>query len=82
MEKTKKEVNMVAVQTKRANAQTLTCFIAFIATAVLAVAMVIAACALPVLFNVTAVICWISMALEAASVGLGFVAYWVKRNAL
>lgn len=77
-----KEIELVAVRPKKANAQALTCFIACIATVVLAVVMMIAACVLPVLFNVTAVICWISMALEAASAGLGFVAYWIKRNAL
>lgn len=82
MAKTTKEIDLVAVQPKKANAQSLTCFISCIATAVLAVTMMIAACALPVLCNVTAVICWISMALEAASAGLGFVAYWINRNAL
>lgn len=82
MEKAKKEVNLVGLETKKANAQSLTCFVAFIATAVFAVAMMIAACALPMVCNVTAVICWISMGLEAASAGLGFVAYWIWRNAL
>jgi hypothetical protein len=82
MGKVKKEINLVGLETKKANAQSLTCFVAFVATAVLAVAMMIAACVLPVLFDVTAVICWISMGLEAASAGLGFVAYWIKRNAL
>lgn len=77
-----KEINLVAVQPKKANAQALTCFVSCIATAVLAVAMMIAAFALPVMFNTTATICWISMALEAASDGLGFVAYWIKRNAM
>lgn len=77
-----KEIDLVAVQPKKANAQALTCFVSCIATVVLAVVMMIAACALPVVCNVTAVICWISMGLEAASAGLGFVAYWIKRNAL
>ena len=82
MEKTKKEINLVGLETKKANAQSLTCFVACIATALIAVIMMIAACALPVLCNVTATICWVSMGLEAASAGLGFVAYWIKRNAL
>lgn len=82
MEKKDKPVDLVAVQPKKANAQSLTCFVAFIATALIAVIMMIAACALPVLCNVTATICWVSMGLEAASAGLGFVAYWIKRNAL
>lgn len=82
MEKVKKEVNLVGLETKKANAQSLTCFVAFIATVALAAAMMIVACVLPVVFNVTAAICWISMGLEAASAGLGFVAYWIKRNAL
>ena len=82
MEKKDKPVDLVAVQPKKANAQSLTCFVACIATALIAVIMMIAACALPVLCNVTATICWVSMGLEAASAGLGFVAYWIKRNAL
>lgn len=76
------EIDLVAVQPKKANAQALTCFVACIATVLIAVVMMIVACTLPVMLNVTATICWISMALEAASAGLGFVAYWIKRNAL
>lgn len=82
MAKEKNEIDLVAVQPKKANAQALTCFVTCIVTTLIAVAMMIAACALPVVCNVTAVICWISMGLEAASAGLGFVAYWIKRNAL
>jgi hypothetical protein len=81
MEK-KKDIDMVAIQPKKANAQALTCFIAWIATAVFAALMIITACVLPVVFEATAVMCWVCMALEAVSAGLGFVAYWVKCNAL
>ena len=82
MENARTEINMVAMPPKKANAQSLTCFVAFIATVLLSVTMMTAACVLPVLFDVTAIICWISMALEAASAGLGLVAYWIKRNAM
>jgi hypothetical protein len=37
---------------------------------------------MPAMISVTEVICWIAMALEAASIGFGCIAYWVKRNAL
>lgn len=82
MAKEKNEIDLVAVQPKKANAQALTCFVTCIVTTLIAVAMMIAACALPAMLSVTATICWISMALEAASAGLSFVAYWIKRNAL
>lgn len=82
MEKNKNTVDMVAIQPKKANAQALTCFIAFIATTLFAVLMMAVACILPVVFNATAVMCWTCMALEAVSAGLGFVAYWIKCNAL
>ncbi len=79
----KKTFDMVAVTPKRANAQNLTCFIACITAAFLSVTLMIVACVLPAVVNtVTENICWISMGLEALSVALGLVAYWVKRNAL
>lgn len=78
----KKNVDMVAIQTKKANAQNLTCFISFVAAAALAVILMVVACVLPAIVTVTEVTCWISMALEAAAIGLGFVAYWIKTNAL
>ncbi len=77
-----KNVDMVAINTKKANAQNLTCFISFVAAAALAVILMIVACALPAIVTVTEVICWVSMALEAAAICLGFVAYWIKTNAL
>lgn len=80
---TKKDtVDMVAMQPKKANAQALTCSIAWIATMALAVILMITACVLPVIFDATAVMCWVCMLLEAVSAGLGFVAYWIWGNAL
>ena len=78
----KKTLDMVAIDTKKANAQNLTCFITFIAAVTLAIGLFLVACVLPAMTDVTEVICWISMGLEAVAVGLGFVAYWIKRNAL
>lgn len=78
----KKDIDMVAIQPKKANAQALTCFVAFVATTLFAVLMMATACILPIVFETSAVMCWLCMALEAASAGLGFVAYWVKCNAL
>jgi hypothetical protein len=78
----KKDIDMVAIQPKKANAQQLTCFIAWIAAMALAAIFMIVACILPVVFDATAVMCWTCMVLEAASAGFGFVAYWVKDNAL
>lgn len=81
MEK-KKEIDLVAVQPRKANAQRLTCYAAFLATAMIAFIMMLVACLLPISISVTEDVCYASMTLEAASVGLGFVAYWIKRNAL
>lgn len=75
-------IDMVAIEPKKANAQNLTCFIACIAIAVLAIMAMATACILPKLMNVTEATCWICMALEAASAGLGFVAFWIKQNTL
>lgn len=79
----KKTIDMVTIETKKANSQSLTCFITFITAATLCVALILVACVLPAVVNeVTETICWISMALEATSVGFGFIAYWIKRNTL
>lgn len=75
-------IDMVAITPKRANAQTLTCFITFIATAFLSIALMLIACVLPTMVEVTEKICWISMGLEATSAIIGSVAYWIKKNAL
>ena len=76
-------VDMVAITPKRANAQTLTCFITFLATALLSITFMLVACVLPTMAEaVTEKICWMSMGFESASIVLGFVAYWIKRNAL
>lgn len=79
----KKVIDMVALTPKRANAQVLTCFITFIMTAFISIAMMLIACVLPtVVKTVNEITCWISMGLEAASIALGCVAYWIKKNAL
>ena len=78
----KKNLDMVAIDVTKANAQNMTCFITFLATTVLAIALMLVACVLPAMVTVTEIICWISMVLEALSIGLGCVAYWIKRNAL
>ena len=79
----KKVIDMVAITPKRANAQTLTCFITFLTTAFISIAMMLVACVLPTMVEtVTETTCWISMGLEAASIGLGVVAFWIKKNAL
>ena len=80
---TKKALEMVAMTIKKANAQHLTCFVAFITSIALAIIFMLVACIAPAMMtNVTEVTCWISMALEAVSIGLGCIAYWIKRNAL
>ena len=79
----KKTFDMIALPPSKANAQHFTCFITFIATILLAVAMMLVACVLPAMIStVTETVCWISMGLEAVSIGLGCIAYWIKRNAL
>jgi hypothetical protein len=78
----KKNIDMVAIQTKKANAQNLTCFIAFVAAAALAVILMVAACVMPAVVTTTEITCWVSMAMEAAAIALGFVSYWIKTNAL
>ena len=76
----KKNIDMVAIETKKANAQNLTCFITCIVSAAIAAILMIVACVLPAVVTVTEIICWVSMALEAVSIALGFIAYWIKRN--
>ena len=79
----KKTIDMIAITQAKANAQNFTCFVTFIATGFLAIAMILVACVLPAMVEtVTETICWISMGLEAASIGLGVVAIWIKKNAL
>lgn len=79
----KKTIDMIAIPPAKANAQNFTCFITFLATGFLAIAMMLVACVLPAMVvTVTETTCWISMGLEAASIGLGVVAVWIKRNAL
>lgn len=78
----KKNIDMVAIEIKKANAQNLTCFITFIAVAALAAICMVVACILPALVTTTEITCWISMALEAIAIALGFVAYWIKTNTL
>lgn len=78
-----KYIDMVAITPKRANAQTLTCFITFIAASLASIAMILIGCVLPTMVEtVKETTCWISMGLEAASIVFGFIAYWIKRNAL
>ena len=79
----KKTIDMIAITPGKANAQNLTCCVTFISTALLSVALMLVACVLPAMITtVTEVICWVSMGLEAVSIALGCVAYWIKRNAL
>lgn len=79
----KKVIDMVAMTTDKANAQHFTCAVTFLATGFIAVAMILVGCVLPAMVDVvTEIICWISMGLEAASIGLGVVAIWIKKNAL
>lgn len=79
----KNTIDMIAITPSKANAQNLTCFITFISTTFLAIAFMLVACVLPAMVtNATETICWISMALEAMSIGLGCVAFWIKKNAL
>ena len=79
----KKTIDMIAITPAKANAQNFTCLVTFVAAAFLAIAMMLVACVLPAMVvNATETICWISMGLEAASIGLGCIAFWIKRNAL
>lgn len=78
----KKNIDMVAIEPSKANAQNLTCFITFVVSAALAVIFMVVACALPAVVEITRTTCWISMALEAIAIGFGFIAYWIKKNAL
>lgn len=78
----KKNIDMVAIETNKANAQNLTCFVAFVVMAALAVILLIAAFILPAVVAVTKMVCWVSMALEAVAITFGGIAYWLKRNAL
>ena len=78
-----KYIDMVAITPKRANAQTLTCFITFLATAFVSIVTMLIACVLPTMIETTTeTICWISMGLEATSICVGYLALWIKRNAL
>ena len=79
----KKTIDMIAITTTKANAQNFTCFVTFLSTGFIAIVMMLVACVLPAMVTtVTETICWISMALEAISIGLGVVTIWIKKNAL
>ena len=78
----KKNIDMVAIEVSKANAQNMTCAITFIATSALSIFLMLGACVLPAMVDVTEITCWISMTLEAASIGLGFIAYWIRKNTL
>ena len=78
----KKILEMVAITAKKANAQSLTCFVTFITAIALAIVLMLVACIVPAMVDTTEVTCWVSMALEAISIGLGYIAYWIKKNAL
>ena len=79
----KKTIDAVALPVSKANAQHFCCFITFLATGLLAIAAMLVACVLPAMMEtVTETTCWISMGLEAVSIALGYVAAWIKRNAL
>lgn len=78
----KREIKMVATTIKNANAQQLTCFVTFIAACTLSFVFMLIACIAPAIVNVTKATCWASMALEAMSIGFGYIACWIKRNAL
>lgn len=78
----KKNIDMVAITPTKANAQNLTCFVAFITATAVAIFLMLSACVLPTVVPVTAIACWFSMLLEAASIGIGYLAFWIKRNAL
>lgn len=79
----KRTIDAVALPVGKANAQHYTCFITFLATGLLAIATMLIACVLPAMVEtVTETICWISMGLEAVSIGLGYIAAWIKNHAL
>lgn len=78
----KKNIDMVAITPKKANAQNATCFATFIVSTVVAVFLIIFACAFPVIVPTTEIVCWISMLLEAIAICLGYIAFWIHRNAL
>ena len=82
MNTNKKTIMYEAITAKKANAQSLTCFITFITAIALAIILMLVACIVPAMVDTTEVTCWVSMALEAVSIGLGYIAYWIKQNAL
>lgn len=78
----KKNIDMVAIEVAKANAQNLICFATFIVAAVSSAFLMVLACAFPALVPATEVVCWVSMFFEAVSICLGCIAFWIKRNAL
>lgn len=78
----KKDIDMVAITTSKANAQNMTCFTTFIVTTAASIFLMLFACVFPAIVEATKIVCWISMFLEAVSIGLGCLAFWIKRNAL
>ena len=78
----KREIKLVALAIEKAKAQHLTCFTAFIASAALSIILMLVACVMPAMANVTEVTCWSAMILEAMSIGLGYASYWIYKNAL
>jgi hypothetical protein len=75
--------DLVALESEKARAQTITCLISTIVTGVLALATFAVGASLPCIVDVvTPITVWVSMAMEAAAIGLGAVSRWISRNAL
>lgn len=82
MNTNKKAIAYEAITIKKAKAQHLTCFVAFITSAALSIVLMLVACVMPAMVNVTEITCWSSMILEATSIGLGYISYWIYKNTL
>lgn len=78
----KKEVILETIDPKKGAAMEIVCACAFYVCCFVAVALIITAGVLPVVVPVSEITCWICMGLEAACAGFGYVAWWIKRNAM
>lgn len=70
------------IEPRKKLAQEIVCCCAFYVCCVVAAGLMIGAILLPTMIDVTAKICWVSMAMEFCAIIFGCVAYWIKKYTL
>ena len=77
-----KTIDFVGISRKQNDAQEAVCVCSFWGCCVLATALMATAIILPVVKEATEITHWIGLVLEAFSIALAYIAYWIKRYAI